>query len=48
MTGEMINDFEEFSQSSIPSLFYHDHARRNHTENNDVLEYFERWLGDHA
>ena len=29
MTGEMINDFEEFSQSSIPLLFYHDHAQRN-------------------
>ena len=40
-------DFEEFFQVSIPSLFHQ--ARRNlHTENINVLEYFERRLDDHA
>ena len=45
MAGEMIDNFEEFLQRSIPSLFHH--TRRNlHTENIDFLEYFERRLDD--
>ena len=43
----MIDNFEEFLQRSIPSLFHH--TRRNlHTENIDFLEYFESRLDDRA